>query len=116
MEDAGPAFDQGLYYNELYFEVKEGQTYANIGIRKDNNAEGDWTIFDNFKLYYYGKGEENRPDGIQNTTGETCSIVRTTYFTIDGTQITQPTRRGIHIRKDEMSDGSVKTYKFILQK
>lgn len=116
MEDAGPAFDQGLYYNELYFEVKEGQTYANIGIRKDNNAEGDWTIFDNFKLYYYGKGEENRPDGIQNTTGETCSIVRTTYFTIDGTQITQPTRRGIYIRKDEMSDGSVKTYKFILQK
>lgn len=69
MKDAGPAFDQGLYYNELYFEVKE-----------------------------------------------TSSIVRSTYFAIDGTRIAQPTKQGIYIRKDEMSDGSVKTYKFILNK
>lgn len=116
MQDASPAFNQGLYYNELYFEVKEGQTYANIGIRKDQHISGDWTIFDNFKLYYCGNGEENRPDGIQNTVKETSSIVRSTYFAIDGTRIAQPTKRGIYIRKDEMSDGSVKTYKFILNK
>lgn len=115
MEDAGPAFNKGLYSNELYFEVKEGQTYANIGIRKDEHVDGDWTIFDNFKLYYYGSGEENRPDGVQNVENGVSEVVRSTYYTIGGAQIAQPTQRGFYIRKDEMRDGSVKTYKFMLK-
>ena len=101
--------------NELYFEVKEGQTYANIGIRKDEHVDGDWTIFDNFKLYYYGSGEENRPDGVQNVENGVSEVVRSTYYTIGGAQIAQPTQRGFYIRKDEMRDGSVKTYKFMLK-
>lgn len=115
MEDAGPAFEKDLYYNELYFEVKEGQICTNLGIRKEQHVEGDWTIFDNFKLYYYGNGEDNRPDGVQNVTEGVPEVIRSTYYTIDGARIAQPAQRGFYIRKDEMRDGSVKTYKFMLR-
>lgn len=115
MEDAGPAFNKGLYYNELYFEVKEGQEATYIGIRKNQHVDGDWTIFDNFHLYYYGNGEENRPDGVENISNGTASIIRSTYYTIDGAQISKPSHRGFYIRKDEMNDGTIKTYKFMLK-
>ena len=115
MEDAGPAFNKGLYYNELYFEVKEGQDATFIGICKNQHVDGDWTIFDNFRLYYYGSGEENRPDGVENISEGTAAIIRSTYYTIDGAQISKPSHRGFYIRKDEMSDGTTKTYKFMLK-
>lgn len=122
MEDAGPAFaateenENGLYYNELNFEVKEGQTAINIGIRKEQQTEDtDWTIFDTFKLFYYGSGEENRPTGVENIEEGTARILRTTYYTIDGAQIAKPTQRGLYIRKDELSDGTVKTGKILVK-
>lgn len=116
MEDAGPAFNAGLYYNELNFEVKEGQTAINIGIRKEQQTEDtDWTIFDNFQLFYYGYGEGNRPTGVENIAEGAARILRTTYYTIDGAQIDKPTQRGLYIRKDELSDGTVKTAKILVR-
>lgn len=115
MEDAGPAFSKNLYYNELNFEVKEGQV-INIGIRKEQQTEAnDWTIFDTFQLFYYGNGEENRPDGVQDIEEGVARVVRSTYYTIDGAQIAKPTQRGLYIRKDELSDGTVKTGKILVK-
>ena len=115
MEDAGPAFSKNLYYNELNFEVKEGQV-INIGIRKEQQTEAnDWTIFDTFQLFYYGNGEENRPDGVQDIEEGVAKVVRSTYYTIDGAQIAKPTQRGLYIRKDELSDGTVKTGKILVK-
>lgn len=42
--------------NELLFAVSEGT--AKIGIKKSTTINGDWTIFDDFSLTYYGNGED----------------------------------------------------------
>lgn len=67
MEDAGPAFNKGLYYNELYFEVKEGQDATFIGICKNQHVDGDWTIFDNFRLYYTAAVKKTVRTGVETS-------------------------------------------------
>lgn len=115
MSDAQGAFSAGLYKNEMYFEVKEGQEYAKIGVKKLEGIQNDWTIFDSFKLYYLGAGEENKPDGILNTEEKKATILHSRYYTIGGELISKPTKRGFYIRVDEMSDETSRTLKFMLR-
>lgn len=57
METAKTYFDAGFYKdNSVMFAVSEGT--AVIGVRKDVTAGGDWSIFNNFGLTYYGNGED----------------------------------------------------------
>ena len=51
MSAANSAFQQGYYSdNALTFRVTDGT--IRLGIKSDKVVGGDWTIFDNFKLYY----------------------------------------------------------------
>ncbi len=58
MSDAHNYFDSGAdaYLNELYFTFEGGT--LRFGIKKNTLIAGDWTIFDNFTLTYYGNGED----------------------------------------------------------
>lgn len=57
METAKTYFDAGYYKdNSVMFAVSEGT--AVIGVRKDVTTGGDWSIFNNFGLTYYGNGED----------------------------------------------------------
>lgn len=49
MTDASVAFANGLYTQELEFDVTDGT--ATIGVKKTTAVGSDWSIFDNFKLY-----------------------------------------------------------------
>ncbi|MBR2192809.1 MAG: lamin tail domain-containing protein [Bacteroidaceae bacterium] len=52
MEAASYCFSQGMYLNELEFEVTgNGVT---LGILNDNYNSSNWAIFTNFKLEYFG--------------------------------------------------------------
>ncbi|MBO4850142.1 MAG: dockerin type I repeat-containing protein [Prevotella sp.] len=42
--------------NEVYVAVTDGK--LRVGARKDTTIEGDWSIFDDFSLTYYGKGSD----------------------------------------------------------
>ena len=53
--EASAAFSQGLYQNELTVEVTDGE--LTIGVKKTNHEGCDWTVWDNFELYYMGEGE-----------------------------------------------------------
>lgn len=54
MSDASKAFLAGLYKSEpVYVYVKEGEKLR-IGIKNENHATNDWTLFDNFELAYIG--------------------------------------------------------------
>ncbi len=53
-DQAAKTFNNDYYNNELYFKVGDGT--LRIGVKKDAGAAGDWTVFDNFKLTYYGAG------------------------------------------------------------
>lgn len=113
MSDAQPAFAAGLYHNEVYFEVTPDDKVIEIGIKKDDHIGDDWTIFDTFKLYYYGNGE--RPDAVESVE-DAAEIVSTTYYDMTGAQIAKPTKRNsLYIRKDVLSNGKVKSATFILR-
>ena len=46
----------GLYANSVFNVVEDGT--LTIGVRKDVTISGDWTIFDDFSLTYYGNGAD----------------------------------------------------------
>ena len=52
MEGARKYFDAGYYDNEVLVNIPEGD--LRFGFRCTNHAEGAWTLFDNFRLYYSG--------------------------------------------------------------
>ena len=53
MNDASDYFTAGLYDNSLSFLVKNS-TQVNVGVKKTEAVDNDWTIFDNFRLEYFG--------------------------------------------------------------
>lgn len=52
MDETASYFAQGYYRNKVDAMVTDGT--LRIGIRKDTGEYGDWVIFDNFRLVYYG--------------------------------------------------------------
>lgn len=60
--------ENDLYWNKVSIRLLEGQALT-FGLRKDNAegyVSGNWVVFDNFKLYYLGNGEEeNAINGIK---------------------------------------------------
>lgn len=59
MQAAGAYFDLGKYHNKLFFGVDD-KTFQ-IGLEKTSTIDGDWTLFDNWTLKYYG----NTPAAFQ---------------------------------------------------
>lgn len=48
----------GKYANKLFIEVLEDETDLTVGVKKETTTDGDWSIFDDFSLTYYGKGTD----------------------------------------------------------
>lgn len=53
METATAAFAQGEYLNQMEFDHDGGST--TFGLKSDTYLNGNWCIFDNFKLEMYGE-------------------------------------------------------------
>ncbi len=57
MKQAVDYFNAGYYNNSVMFPVTEGS--AKIGVKKSTKVGStDWSIFDNFKIKYYGNGAD----------------------------------------------------------
>ena len=54
MEAASKYFAKGLYENEVVGAVLIKKGNLKVGIKSTKTASSYWTIFDNFRLYYYG--------------------------------------------------------------
>ena len=52
MSAASYFFSAGLYWNTVYVEVTNGT--LKFGVKKSTTVGADWTIFDNFRLQYFG--------------------------------------------------------------
>lgn len=52
MESGAYCFSQGMYNNQLEVDVTDGE--LTFGVRCQEYRSGNWTMFDNFKLEYYG--------------------------------------------------------------
>lgn len=64
MTSGGLAFEEGHYWNSLIFKY-DGNGVLRIGIAKNAQISGDWTLFDNFQLIYYGPKSEKEPTKIK---------------------------------------------------
>ena len=57
VDAAGEAFSNGRYGgNEVETIVTDGT--LRIGVKKNLHIEGDWTVFDNFRLTYLGEATQ----------------------------------------------------------
>lgn len=114
------AFDEGLYEGNFSFYVSENGQPVTIGVSKKEVIPNDWAIFDNFRLYYYGDGDANKPGDFTSAiedavTDGKANVVSTAWYTINGVRVDEPKQRGIYIRQDLMSDGTKKSVKVIVK-
>lgn len=65
MASAAAYFAKGYYDNELVVTLNRAIN-VNIGIRQGSAPTSYWTIFDNFRLYYYGSYTSTDVTGIED--------------------------------------------------
>ena len=94
--DAAEYFECGLYkvYTHIIKVGSEGE--LTIGVTKDKPVAGDWAVFDNFRLTYFGKhvsqGTINGIDTVKNNIVEDGKI-----YNLQGMEVKRPLKRGIYI-------------------
>ncbi len=94
--DAAEYFECGLYkvYTHIIKVGPEGE--LTIGVTKDKPVAGDWAVFDNFRLTYFGKhvsqGTINGIDTVKNNVVEDGKI-----YNLQGMEVKRPLKRGIYI-------------------
>ena len=89
MEAASLYFAQGLYDNAVATTTTSRRDIK-VGIRCNNAPTNYWTIFDNFRLYYYGNIPADEVNGIEKiTTPEVKPLfaVPTDIYSIVGTKV-----------------------------
>ena len=79
MEAASKYFARGLYENEIMTELAEGKHSLKIGLRCSSSSDGYWTIFDNFRLYYYGDMTKDHITDIDAVETETDNVPVVVY-------------------------------------
>ena len=94
--------------------------YTSLCSRKTGMLTNDWSCFDNFRLYYLGDGDANKPDDFVSSVEETvadgkATVVSSTWYTINGVRVAEPKQRGIYIRQDKMSDGTTRSLKVMVR-
>ncbi len=106
METAATEFDLGNYTANSVIAKVGANGKLRVGVMKRNGITNDWTIFDNFKLFYYGTSSEKQatPDGIETVGNAPALTVE--FFTLDGRKASAA-QRGLLIMKQTLSNGAV---------
>ena len=85
MQAASLYFKKGLYENSVENELKTANSQLRMGIKTTSMPSAYWVIFDNFRLYYYGK--EPAVEGISTLQTEETAPTRHAVYTIDGRRL-----------------------------
>lgn len=113
---ASEAFDNYGFYMDNEVIVKVGEDgQLRIGLKKETNIENNWTIWDNWKLTYYGADSklEPTPSGVEAAVSAE-NVIKVEYFNAKGIQIGKPAK-GMNIVKKTLADGTVKVFKVIVK-
>ena len=90
MRSAANYFKQGFYDNEVATEIKEDGSELKIGIRCKNGNTHYWSIFDNFRLFYYGSMPLDVVTGVEAYTQpftEGKGTVATAIYDLSGRKV-----------------------------
>ena len=79
MQAAAAYFAKGLYENTVETNLASNNQTLQFGIRGATYVSSDWTIFDNFRLYYYGGGTETQ-DPAADTEGYDITTAMAPYL------------------------------------
>lgn len=98
----------------IIFKVGE-EGKARIGISIGFNLAGDWTVWDNWKLTYYGPNSTKELTVIKGVKDESAiaDVVKTEVYTLSGARVKNG--KGIAIVRQTMSDGSVRVKKVMMK-
>jgi len=83
MYAASKYFDAGLYDNGLWYDVRGTGRKIKLGISCSTSKSMYWTIFDNFRLYFYGQMEYSKLSGVKEVTADDNTGIKR-VFSIDG--------------------------------
>ena len=99
MYSASIYFGKGLYDNEVVYHLSSKSASIKIGLRCSNAGTAHWTIFDNFRLYYYGKYTLNDITPVEDIGEDTdMAIEHPTVFDLSGRRVdAEKMERGFYI-------------------
>ena len=68
MQAASLYFGKGLYDNVLTLVIDKDGTSLKVGLRCTTSSSNYWTIFDNFRLYFYGSLDKDLVSDIEEVS------------------------------------------------
>ncbi len=87
MASAAAYFKNGFYDNEVWVSTFRKNSSLKIGVKGTVTDDGYWTIFDNFRLYFYGKLKKDDVTPVETITAETTDEGPEGVYSINGTLI-----------------------------
>ena len=105
-------FAEGKFAQSLTFKIAEPGT-VRIGLKKEIQMDGNWCIWDSWKLTYFGANSSRPVTGI-DAAFSNGQVVRTEFFNLSGARINAP-RSGVMIIKQTMADGTLKVRKVVVK-
>jgi len=106
--------DETVKYTSMIFRVGE-EGKARIGINIKHVVDGDWVVWDNWTLKYYGANSAKDPDvvnGVKDASA-VADVVKTEVFNLSGAQVKNG--KGIAIVRQTLSNGTVRVKKVIVK-
>lgn len=101
MEAASKYFAKGLYDNELTTQLTSNGRSLKIGLRCSSSSDGYWSIFDNFRLYYFGDHSKDDVTGVEGIETVDPTDANLPVFSLQGQRMGNTLEglpRGIYIR------------------
>lgn len=86
-------FNQGYYWNQFTVQVGDNGTLR-LGVKNNATITDDWSIFDNFQLYYVGKTIPTAIGTVE--TVDKIEVVSSGMYNLAGQKLSAP-QKGINI-------------------
>jgi hypothetical protein len=98
MQAANAYFQKGLYDNHVFGAVSTNGGSLKVGVSSTSMGTSYWAIFANFRLYFFGRMNEETALGINELSTKVPSQHKA-IFTLDGRQLSPNTqlRPGLYI-------------------
>lgn len=106
--------DETVKTTSIIFRVGE-EGKARIGVNIKHVVDGDWVVWDNWTLKYYGANSAKDPDVVNGVKDASAlaDVVKTEVFNLSGAQVKNG--KGVAIVRQTLSNGTVRVKKVIVK-
>ena len=97
MQAANAYFGKGLYENRVVCAVATDGGSLKVGIKSTSMPTAYWTIFDNFRLYFYGSKSAEEVTAIK-PVNRVQSTVDNEFYDLQGRKVNTQLKKGFYIQ------------------